>query len=103
MVPTPGAEYSLASEAVYTDIPQNLPLVDGSNNINGHAVYSYIGQEETLNPPDMLVGHGPAQILADRTNPHEIPQSYSNQLYEELNSSVRPIIIMIRSQVRCII
>ena len=99
MVPTPQAEHSLASEAVYTDIPQNLPLVDGPNNVNGHAVYSYVGQEETLNPPDMLTGHGPAQILDDRTDPHDVThvQSYSNHLYEELNSSVRHIIIMIRS------
>ena len=97
VVPTPGAEHSLTSDAVYTSIPENVPLVDGPNNSNGHVVYSYVGQEETLNPQDMLVGHGPALILHDRTDPHEITQSYSNRLYEELKSSVRYTVIMIRS------
>ena len=84
MVHTPRAEYSLASEAVYTDIPQNLPLVDGSNNTNGLPVYSYIGHEDTINPPDMLMENGSLQNLDDRSNHHKIIQSNSNCLYEEL-------------------
>lgn len=78
-VPIPSAEYSLLSEAVYTDIPQDLHLVvNGANNIGE---YSYIGQDDTLNLPDTLVQHGAP--VTESNNQHEV-----SQIYEDLASIV---------------